>query len=185
MLRSPLACRHFDKASQIHAFIQRFIHLTDICDPAVHTAKDKIQHASTEGTRNWPHYIASASADDVGVDAARASRQKRVALEDSVQGVWTETRLLCETLGCHLPQPLSARQSDVIKNSKWEHSLHGIKKALRECNRACMGSGIGVDDGLEVKMRAWHQAYARSNVVVSCPAEAVHALLTFSSVEPC
>jgi hypothetical protein len=152
LLRSPLACGQLDKGSQIHAFIERFIQLTDICNPAAVAAKQKLEKVSSN-TLLDSRAPASAVENDAAVSRPASEKrvEKRVALEQSVRGVWRETRLLCDTLGCHPPQPLSARQSHQGENSKC------IEMALRECNRACMASGIGVDDaGLMVNLRAIH-----------------------------
>lgn len=46
LLKSPSSCGNFDKMSQIHAFIERFINLTDICSPAA--------RATGKKTRNDP-----------------------------------------------------------------------------------------------------------------------------------
>ena len=156
-LRSPLACGNFDKASQIHAFIERFAHLTDICSPAAHAAKLKLEKIPAKGVENWLESRASAGGAESSMAAARAARESRVALEESVRAVWREARQLCGTMGCHLPQPLPARQSEVNKSCSWDEQLRGIERALRECNRACRDSGIGIDDaGLAVTMRAAH-----------------------------
>lgn len=98
------------------------------------------------GVENWLKSRAPAGGAEDSVAAARAAREKRVALEESVRAVWRETRQLCETVGCHLPQPLPARQSDIDRNSKWDQSLRSIESALRACNRSCMTSGLGIDD---------------------------------------
>ena len=155
MLRSPLRCGNLAEASQFHAFIERFIVLTDICNPTVHTAKPKMQNDSSHGIENLLDSRIPSRAAVNSAPAVRASRAKCISLEESVVvGLWRETRLLCETLGCHLPQPLPARQSDVSKSSKRD-GLQCIERALRECNRACMALGIGVEDaGLAVIMRA-------------------------------
>ena len=155
LLRSPLACGNFDKAPQIHAFIERFMHLTDICSPAAHAAKQKIDNIpAAKGIENWLESRAPAGGADDSVAAARAARDKRVALEESVRAVWREARQLCGCMGCHLPPPLPARQSDVSRGSSWDEALRSIERALRECNRSCRDAGIGIDDaGLAVTMR--------------------------------
>lgn len=152
LLKSPSSCGNFDKMSQIHAFIERFINLTDICSPAARATGKKLEMIPGNGVENWLKSRAPAGGAEDSVAAARAAREKRVALEESVRAVWRETRQLCETVGCHLPQPLPARQSDIDRNSKWDQSLRSIESALRACNRSCMTSGLGIDDaGLAVK----------------------------------
>jgi hypothetical protein len=156
LLRSPLACGHLDKASQIHAFIERFIQLTDICKPA---ALAKMENVSST-TRPGSSAPAIAAENDAAVSrpASKKRVEQRVGLEESARGVWKETRQLCDTLGCQLP----ARQSDQSENNK------SIEMALRECNRACTATGIGVDDaGLMVKLRAIHKTAFCFDVVVS------------------
>ena len=174
LLKSPLSCGNFDKISQIQTFIERFIHLTDICSPAAHATKQKIEKVPANCFENWLESRAPAGGADDSVAVARAARD--VALEESVRGVWRETRQLCDAVGCNLPQPLFARKSDVSKNSKWFQSLRSIESALRDCNRSCTASGIGIDDaGLAVQ-----KPTACSSVLIEmCLA------LTFSSVEPC
>lgn len=157
LLRSPFACGNFDKASQVQEFMERFVHLTDICSPAALVAKQKLEEKKPAGIENWLESRAPAGGAADSVAAARASREKRVALEESVRAVWKETRQLCECTGCPLPQPLPARQSDVSKSSAWDQALRSIERALRECNRSCAALGIGTDDaGLAVKTRAAH-----------------------------
>jgi hypothetical protein len=152
LLRSPSSCGNFDKLSQILAFLERFIHLTDICSPSAHAAKRKLEKTPNSGIENWLESRAPARGAQASVAAAREAREKRVALEESVRAVWRETRQLCETMGCHLPQPLPARQRDINRNSEWDYSLRNIERALQNCNRCCMTSGLGIDDaGLEVK----------------------------------
>jgi hypothetical protein len=155
MLRSPSRCGYLDEASQFHAFVERFIVLTDICNPAVHAAKSKMQNHSSQVIENLLDYRAPSRAAVNSAPAVLASRAKSISLEESViVGLWRETRLLCETLGCRPPQPFPARQSDVSKSSNWDQSLQIVERALRECNRACMALGIGVEDaGLAVIMR--------------------------------
>ncbi len=174
LLRSPFSCGNFDKTSQIQSFIERFIHLTDICSPAAHAAKKKVEKFPSNGVQNWlESRVPTARAED-SVAAARAAREKRVALEESVRAVWRETRQLCEAMSCTLPQPLPARQSDVSRNSKWDQSLRSIESALRACNRSCMSSGLGIDDaGLAV------------TIFLSCIFVIKERFtLTISSVEP-
>ena len=156
LLRSPFACGIFDKASHVQEFIERFVHLTDICSPAAHVAKQKLEKKSA-GIESWLESRAPAGGAADSVAASRASREKRVALEESVRAVWKETRQLCDAIGCHLPQPLPAREGDVSKSSTWDVSLRSIESCLRECNRSCRASGIGIDDaGLAVILRMTH-----------------------------
>jgi hypothetical protein len=152
LLRSPFACGDFDKMSHIHEFLERFIMLTDICSSAAQATKQKIEKLPTRGIDNWIQSRAPVGGADASVAAARAARENRVALE--------ETRQLCETMGCHLPHPLPARQSDASKTGKWYQSLRSIEMSLRECNRACLDTGIGVDDaGLAVREAFFVEAF--------------------------
>lgn len=156
LLTSPFACGNFEKASQVQAFMERFVHLTDICSPAALVAKQKLEKKPA-GIENWLESRAPAGGAADSVAAARASREKRVALEESVRAVWKETRQLCDATGCALPQPLPARHGDASKSSAWDQALRSIERALRECNRSCTALGIGLDDaGLAVKTRATH-----------------------------
>jgi hypothetical protein len=156
LLTSPFACGNFDRASQVKEFMERFVHLTDICSPAALVAKQKLEKKPA-GIDNWLESRAPAGGAADSVAAARASREKRDALEESVRAVWKETRQLCDATGCRLPQPLPARHSDPSKSIAWDQALRSIERALRDCNRSCTALGIGIDDaGLAVQTRATH-----------------------------